>query len=282
MPMYGGTLGTGLILWKGVRLNNGETGPMFGGENGGTGVLTNAEQQGLVDYHEILPFPLNPNLDPVTGQYSAQAALGKDLYFGTNTTGLNPTGRNAGCVACHPDAETNPFANPGPRFYTADFIDPTLTHGEMLASLDPDCVTLRENFVTINMRNVNSGANVDVDGDSIPDTDRNFDGFDDRETYAVMNRDKDDPFLRDDHNSWLCPCDPQIDPNCDVNNPIGCSPARRFPSPSPRSSACSRAVRTSTTTRPTRCARSSTPSRKRSARCTAAPRSRSARRTPVC
>ena len=219
MPMYGGTLGTGLILWKGVRLNNGETGPMFGGENGGTGVLTNAEQQGLVDYHEILPFPLNPNLDPVTGQYSAQAALGKDLYFGTNTTGLNPTGRNAGCVACHPDAETNPFANPGPRFYTADFIDPTLTHGEMLASLDPDCVTLRENFVTINMRNVNSGANVDVDGDSIPDTDRNFDGFDDRETYAVMNRDKDDPFLRDDHNSWLCPCDPQIDPNCDVNNP---------------------------------------------------------------
>ncbi|MBK7878706.1 MAG: YncE family protein [Planctomycetes bacterium] len=220
MPMYGGTLGTGLILWKGVRLNSGETGPMFGGENGGTGVFTDAQQQGLVDYHEVLAFPLNPNLDPVTGQYSSQAAFGKDLYFGTNTTGLNPTGRNAGCVACHPDVETNPFANPGPRFYTADFLDPALTHGETLAGLDPDCVTLRENFVTINMRNVNSGANVDVDGDTFPDPDRNFDGIDDRETYVIMNIDKDDPFLRDDHNSYLCPCDPQIDPNCDVNNPF--------------------------------------------------------------
>ena len=42
MPVYGGSLATGLILWKGVRLNMGETGPMFGGENGGTGVLNDS------------------------------------------------------------------------------------------------------------------------------------------------------------------------------------------------------------------------------------------------
>ena len=53
MPVYGGTIGTGLILWKGVRLNMGETGPMFGGENGGHGLFTDAEQQALIDYHEI-------------------------------------------------------------------------------------------------------------------------------------------------------------------------------------------------------------------------------------
>lgn len=220
MPMYGGTLGTGLILWKGVRANNGETGPMFGGENGGTGVFTDAEQQGLVDFHEILPIPLNPSLDNPSGQYSALAAMGKDLYFGTNTTGLNPTGRHAGCVACHPDVETNPFGNPGPRFYTADFLNPVITHGETMGTQDPNCFTLRENFVTINMRNVNTGTNVDIDGDTLPDTDRNFDGFDDRETYAIMNPDKDDPFLRDDHNSYLCPCDPQTTPNCDAQNPF--------------------------------------------------------------
>lgn len=75
MPMYGGSLLTGLILWKGVRLNLGETGPMFGGENGGTGVLTDTEQQALVDYHEIIPVPLNPNLDPATGDYSALSTL---------------------------------------------------------------------------------------------------------------------------------------------------------------------------------------------------------------
>jgi hypothetical protein len=220
MPMYGGTLGTGTILWKGVRVNNGETGPMFGGENGGTGLFTDAEQQGLVDYHEMLAVPLNPNLDPVTGQYSALAAMGKDLYFGTNDTGLNPTGRHAGCAVCHPDVETNPAANPGPRFYTADFVTPLLTSGENMAVQDPDCVLLRENFLTQNLRNVNTGSNVDIDGDTLPDIDRNFDGFDDRETYAIMNADKDDDFRRDDANSYLCPCDPLQDPNCDALNPF--------------------------------------------------------------
>ena len=220
MPMYGGTLGTGLLLWKGVRVNSGETGPMFGGENGGTGVFNDAEQQALTDFHEILAIPLNPNLDPVTGQYSSLAAFGKDLYFGTNGTGLNPTGRHAGCVACHPDVETNPALNPGPRFYTADVLNPLITQGEMLATFDPDCFTLRENLVTLNLRNVNSGSNVDIDGDLLPDPDRNFDGFDDRETYSIMNADAEDPFLRDDPNSYLCPCDPLTSANCDPLNPF--------------------------------------------------------------
>jgi YVTN family beta-propeller protein len=66
MPMYGGTLATGLGLWKGLRLNVGETGPMFGGENGGTGILTDLEQKSLVDFHETIAVPLNPHLDPTT------------------------------------------------------------------------------------------------------------------------------------------------------------------------------------------------------------------------
>lgn len=220
MPMYGGTLGTGLILWKGVRLSNGETGPMFGGENGGTGVFTDAEQQALTDFHNILPIPLNPNLDPVTGQYTPGAALGKDLYFGTNTTGLNAAGRHAGCAVCHPDVETNPLQNPGPRFYTADFVLPQLSSGEQLASLDPDCVSLTDSFNPLNLRNVNTGANADVDNDGFPDVDRNLDGYDDRETYAIMNPDKDDDFRRDDGNSYLCPCDPLTNPSCDPLNPF--------------------------------------------------------------
>jgi hypothetical protein len=209
MPVYGGSMLTGLILWKGVRLNMGETGPMFGGENGGTGVMTDTEQQALVDAHALIPVPLNPNLDPVTGQYSSLAAFGKDIYFGTNTTGLNPSLRRAGCAECHPDSDSLSGA---PRGYTADVLDPLLTSGENLESLDPTCFSLQSNIVAINLRNVNSGVNVDFNNDGILDPDRNFDGYNDVETYAPMNSDKSDPFTRDDGNSYLCPLDPS-DPN---------------------------------------------------------------------
>jgi hypothetical protein len=220
MPTYGGTLGTGLILWKGVRLNMGETGPMFGGENGGTGTFNDAEQTALRDFHEVIPFPLNPNLAPVGSAYSAQAAFGRDLYFGTDDTGLNPFLRSAGCAVCHPDFNSNPGSFPGPRFYTADFLNPALTHGETLGQIDPSCNSLLQNVVAINLRNVNTGTNVDNDGDGLPDTDRNFDGYVDLETYAIMNPDIDDPFRRDDGNSYLCPCDPVTDPNCSAANPF--------------------------------------------------------------
>lgn len=220
MPMYGGTRGTGLILWKGVRVNLGETGPMFHGENGGTGIFNDTEQQGLTDFHEILAIPLNPNLDPLTGQYSTTAALGKDLYFGVNTTGLNPSLRHAGCAICHADIETNPGSNPGPRFYTVDFLSPLLTSGETLGTLDPNCFSIRENVVATNIRDVNTGTNLDLNGDTFPDVDRNLDGFDDRETYAIMNKDADDGFRRDDTNSYPCPCDPMIEPGCDPMNPF--------------------------------------------------------------
>ncbi|MBI5432609.1 MAG: hypothetical protein HZA52_07255 [Planctomycetes bacterium] len=207
MPMYGGTLLTGLVLWKGVRLNVGETGPMFGGENGGTGVFSDVEQQGLIDFHESLPVPLNPNLGPGS-TYSAQAALGKDLFFGTDTTGLNPTGRNAGCAQCHTDFDV---ATQTKRGYTTDFIDPQLAMGETLQSVDPFCIQLQENIVAANIRNVNSGCDIDQDLDLIPDADRNADGYLDTETYVVMNTDKNDNFTRDDSNSYMCPTDP-LDP----------------------------------------------------------------------
>lgn len=219
-PVYGGTRGTGLILWKGVRLNMGETGPMFAGENGGTGVLSDEEQQALIDYHEKIPFPLNPNFDPATGDLTPLAQLGQDLFFGTNDTGLNPTGRHAGCASCHPREETDPFSNPGPRFFTVDFLPPELTGGENLGTLDPNCFSLRENIVAVNIRNVNTAVNLDADGDGLPDFDRNLDGFSDIESYIPMNPDTDDDFRRDDPNSYMCPCDPQLDPNCDPQNPF--------------------------------------------------------------
>jgi YVTN family beta-propeller protein len=216
MPMFGGTRATGLILWKGVRLNLGETGPMFHGENGGTGLFDDAAQQALVDFHEVIPTPLNPNRDPATYGLTAQARLGQDLFFATNETGLNPTLRHAGCATCHKREETNPGSFPGPRFFTADFLNPTLTSGENLGpGFDPTCFSLRENIVATNIRNVNTGVNIDADGDGLPDADRNADGYVDVETYAAMNTDKPDPFERDDANSYDCPCDPQVDFNCD-------------------------------------------------------------------
>ncbi|MEM7307084.1 MAG: beta-propeller fold lactonase family protein [Planctomycetota bacterium] len=203
MPMFGGTLATGLLLWKGTRLNLGETGPMFGGENGGHGILTDSEQQALIDYHEIIPVPLNPNLDPVTGAYSANAALGEDLFFGNNSTGLNPTMRHAGCFSCHPDKDSTGLEARG---YTADFLDPTLTADPFgLETLDPLCISLQENIVALNIRNVNSGVNVDLDNDGSPDVDRNLDGWSDLESYTPLNADADDDFMRDDPNGWLCP-----------------------------------------------------------------------------
>jgi 6-phosphogluconolactonase (cycloisomerase 2 family) len=209
MPVYGGSIATGLLLWRGVRLNMGETGPMFGGENGGTGVFSDAEQQGLVDFHATVPVPLNPNLDPSTGALTPEAAFGKDLFFATNDTGLNPTLRHAGCAACH--ATTDSISG-GVRGFTTDFLDPILTGGENLAWFDPTCFSLQGNIVEPNVRNVNSGCDVDFDGDGFPDPDRNFDGYVDIETYAIMNTDKKSDFTRDDTNSYPCPSDPQ-DPN---------------------------------------------------------------------
>jgi len=204
MPMYGGTLGTGLILWKGVRLNSGETGPMFGGENGGHGILTDAQQQGLIDFHEKLPVPLNPHLD-AAGQLTPLASLGRDLFFGFNDTGLNPSLRRAGCADCH--MSSDPFSG-GLRGFTADFIDPILTLGDNFEAMDPFCFSLQANIVAVNVRNVNSGVNVDFNHDGILDPDRNNDGFNDIETYTPMNADTNDPFTRDDVNSYMCPLDP--------------------------------------------------------------------------
>jgi YVTN family beta-propeller protein len=215
MPFYDGTLMTGLMLWKGVRLHMGETGPMFGGENGGTGILSDAEQQALIDAHERIPVPLNPHLDPLTGGLTPLAQLGEDLFFGTNNTGLNPDLRRAGCAECHPRQDAVTLA---PRGFTADFLDPDLTSGDNLQRKDPFCFSLQGNLINTNLRNVNSGVDVDQDGDGQPDADRNADGYPDVETYTPMNTDKNDDFVRDDVNSYLCPIDP--------NNPN--SPQKKF------------------------------------------------------
>ncbi len=206
MPVYDGTMLTGLILWKGVRLNMGETGPMFHGENGGTGLFSDAEQQGLIDYHEKIPVPLNANLNPVTGGLTALAAEGQDLFFGTNSTGTNRFNRSAGCANCHPRQDSTTLQ---PMGFTGDVIAPELSGGENLAWFDPDCISLQGNIVAPNIKNVNSGIDWDFDGDGQPELDRNLDGYIDLETYPAMNTDKDDDFTRDDTNSYMCPQDLQ-------------------------------------------------------------------------
>ncbi|MEZ6014525.1 MAG: YncE family protein [Planctomycetota bacterium] len=221
MPVYGGSDLTGLVLWKGTRLHMGETGPMFAGENGGTGALSDPEQDALVAYHAHLPVPLNPNLDPATGLLTAEAAFGQDLFFGTNDTGLNPSGRAAGCASCHPRFDGG-GSFPGPRFFTADSLPSLLTSGDPLGTLDPACFSLQESQLQLNLQQVNTGVNVDLDGDGQPEIDRNGDGFDDRETYTPLFADAEERFKRDDVNSYMCPCTPGA-PNCDPNDPF-----RRF------------------------------------------------------
>ena len=211
MPTYGGPLLTGLLLWKGNRINMGETGPMFGGENGGHGLMTDAEQQGLIDYSKVIPVPLNPYIDPVTGGLTPEAAFGKDLFFGTNLTTMNPLMRSAGCNACHTDEDENTFETRG---YTTDFLDPDITDDLDFGFVTEEfCNPLKENISALNLRNINSGVNTDDDFDGFPDDDRNLDGYSDIESYIPMNVDDEDPFSRDDPNSYLCPEDPEEDPN---------------------------------------------------------------------
>ncbi len=209
MPVYGGTAGTGRVLWKAVRLNMGETGPMFGGENGGHGIFSTAEQIALIDAAEDFPAPLNPNLDQITGDLTPLAALGQDLFFGTNDTGLNPTGRQAGCLTCHLTEDLNDPFGETVRFFTADHVWSALVNDpEGVENLDPFCTTLAENLIGDAFRNVNSGVDIDTDNDLMPDIDRNVDGIDDRESYSAQNVDTDDDFSRDDPNGWPCPEDP--------------------------------------------------------------------------
>lgn len=206
MPVYGGPLLTGLLLWRGTRINLGETGPMFGGENGGHGLFDDTMQQALIDYHQIIPVPLNPNRDVATGNLTALGAQGQDLFHGTNETGTNPLLRAAGCATCHPRDFEDPFSGATDiRGFTADFLDPGFTGQPDYQSVDPNCFQLQENIAAENIRNVNSGVNVDVNFDGTIDVDRNGDGFSDIETYVPMNPDIFSIFTRDDPNGFLCP-----------------------------------------------------------------------------
>ena len=212
MPVYGGVIGTGSILWKGVRFNMGETGPMFGGENGGDGLFTDEQQQGLLDYHNTIPIPLNPHWDLATSSLTPQAQLGQDLFFGENNTGLNPLGRRAGCATCHPKVDTQGNT----AAFTLDVFTafPEVATGENAELFDPFCFSLQENIMAQQIRNVNSAVNSDDDGDGNIDMDRNADGWIDIETYIPLNPDDDDDFTRDDPNSYVCPSDPY-----DLNSP---------------------------------------------------------------
>jgi len=209
MPLYGGIGASGRLLWKSVRLHLGETGPMFGGENGGTGIFTDAERQSLIDVHEDFAVPLNPSIDESTGQLTAAAARGQDLFFGTNNAGFNPTGRSAGCAECHAIEElSDPFGETE-RFFTIDKLASVLTDDPNgVENLDPNCTQLAQNVSqAAGFRDVNTAVNIDEDFMGGADPDRNLDGIIDIESYEPQNPDTDDDFGRDDPNSWLCPVD---------------------------------------------------------------------------
>ncbi|MBI3819697.1 MAG: YncE family protein [Planctomycetes bacterium] len=204
IPVYGGIRRTGMLLWKAVRMNLGETGPMFGGENGGTGVFTDAEQEGLIAYHEKISVPLNPNLE--NAQFSADAKVGRDLYFGINDTGMNPLNRNSNCASCHP---TTLLSNN--VWFTQDqikILDPNYDQ----AHQDP-CFSLKFNIMGNALQDVNSGVNL-VDDQNVIINDRNGDNISDIESYNPANADLSGDFTRDDMNSTLCD-----DPN-NPGNPL--------------------------------------------------------------
>lgn len=195
IAMYGGIRRTGFLLWKAVRMNLGETGPMFDGENGGHGIFTNQETEALIAYAEKIPVPLNGNL--VNGQLTPQAMIGRDLFLATNVTGTNPTGRSANCQSCHmiefPDGE--------PAWFTNDRIK--ILDDQFDAAHQDPCISLKENIMGNIIADVNSGVNVE-DEFGFLIIDRNNDGIPDVESYVPMNIDKDDDFTRDDPNNVDC------------------------------------------------------------------------------
>lgn len=205
IPVYGGLKRSGNLLWKAGRMNLGETGPMFGGENGGTGVFTDTEQEGLIAYHEKIAVPLNPNL--VNAQLTADAAMGRDLYFGLDDTGTNPLLRNTNCASCHPQFQPSGdkawFTNDHIKILDTNFDD---------AHQDP-CFALKESVMGQAFQDVNSGVNL-VDDQNVIIIDRNGDNISDVESYTPMNADGSGDFTRDDNNSVLCD-----DPN-NPGNPL--------------------------------------------------------------
>jgi YVTN family beta-propeller protein len=218
IAMYGGIRRSGFLLWKANRLNLGETGPMFAGENGGTGVFTDQEQDGLVAYAEKIAVPLNPHLE-AGGQLSLDAQQGRDLFLGLNDTGINPTFRSSNCQSCHtvqdPNGLTTWFTNDQIKIF-----DPTYDE----AHQDP-CFALKENIMGNIIQDVNSGVNL-VDGQGQLIIDRNGDGISDVESYNPMNPELDADFTRDDPNSVQCD-----DPNNPGNPLVFSRPAGRFDVP---------------------------------------------------
>ncbi len=203
IAMYGGIRRTGALLWKAGRMHLGETGPMFGGENGGTGIFTDDEQEALIAFAEKLPVPLNPNL--VNAGLTPEAQFGRDIFFGLDDTGLNPTFRHANCFSCH----TVELPSGDPAWFTNDQIK-ILDSNFDQAHQDP-CFVLKESFMGESIQDVNSGVNLE-DEFGVIIVDRNLDGISDIETYTPMNIDKRSDFTRDDPNSVMCsdPIDPLL------------------------------------------------------------------------
>ena len=184
-PMFGGAAATGYYAWKAIRINLGQFFTVAGvGENGGTADLTGPELEALIAWADIVPVPLNPNR--VSGALSPLALFGRDIFFGINDTGLNPNLRDSNCTTCHPNVDIDVMP-PLPLSYTVDripIVDPmqNATHQDV-------CFVAQENLVANSSQNVNSGVNLDLDGDGFPDLDRNGDGILDLESFVPLDVD---------------------------------------------------------------------------------------------
>jgi DNA-binding beta-propeller fold protein YncE len=185
--MFGGAFATGFYAWKAIRINLGQFYTVAGvGENGGTADLSTQELEALTAWADTVPVPLNPNR--INGAFSPLALLGRDLFFGKNDTGFNPDLRDSNCTNCHPNEDIN-VTPPAPLAYTVDqvpIVDPSqnATHQDV-------CFVAQENLVGNSSQNVNSGVNLDLDGNGVPDLDRNGDGVIDLESFVPLDPDTD-------------------------------------------------------------------------------------------
>lgn len=146
IALAGGPLQFGLLFWKSKATTMKTFEGGFRIHQGGNGQLSPKDVAGLTAWaNQRLPLPLNPHAaQPMTDSEKR----GRDLFFGTDDFGQNPTLRSANCAECHPDG-----------LFTIDVI---AFPADLCKSLEPGFA---------NLQNVNSQ---DEDGILSDDADMTF------------------------------------------------------------------------------------------------------------
>jgi DNA-binding beta-propeller fold protein YncE len=146
ISLAGGPMNFGLIFAKSNAADMTTFAGGFRIHQGGNGQFTPADFDGFTTWTNTrVPMPLNPRQ---IGGPTLSELRGKDLFFGTNDAGSNPSLRSANCAECHPA--------------------PNFTFDVMFDPADP-CASLQQSKA--NLRDVGS---VDQDGLLTDDIDFDF------------------------------------------------------------------------------------------------------------